>query len=97
MDAEGGGGGVLPPLEARPQPPGDLRRQVPQGISAGKVDPHARLVLSRRIRDDDHRISVVQIFQEPFPATEHGSVERGTKGRRSGGGTGIVEGAHWYS
>lgn len=68
-------------VKPRPEPPGDLGREVPQGFPGYEVDPDTGVLAPRRVRDHHDRVTIVEPLQEPLASSEHGAMESRAKGR----------------
>lgn len=86
-----------------PEPSSDVGWQVADGLPRGQVNPHLRVVLYRRIGDESHLVSGVEMLEVAISAGEdrsvHGGAETGglTFGKRRSGschrvGFGGIEG-----
>lgn len=67
--------------EPRPEPSPDVRREMADGLTGGKMDPHLRVVLDGWVRNEPHLVSRVQMLQVTVTTREYGTVDRGTEAR----------------
>jgi hypothetical protein len=65
-----------PSDKPRPEPPSDVRREVPDRLSRLEVNPDLGIVLNWRIRYETKLVSIRKAIHIPVTSSEYGAVYR---------------------